>query len=169
VIAHWSDALRALRACGESLTWAATQPDAATAWAACERGDWLLWIAARTATNEEQRRAVTLAACAVARTSLRHVPAGEERPRICLEVTEAWARGEATIEQVREARRNAHYATHYAAAYAADAAAYAAYAADAADYAADSAAAAAYSAAAVSLRESADIVRGMLSMPQVAQ
>jgi len=151
---HWSDALRAVGACQESIVWALTQPDAATAWAACERADWMLWIAARLATADEARRSVTLAACACARTVLHCIPAGEDRPRVCIETTESWARGNATLEQVRAVRCGAHDARsemwrkhNYAAADAADAAAAYDAAADTATSAA-AAAAAAYDAAA---------------------
>lgn len=39
-----TDTLRRLAACSEALEWAATQPDPETAWGACPRGDWLLWL-----------------------------------------------------------------------------------------------------------------------------
>ncbi len=115
-----------------------------------------------------------MAACACARLSLVHVPSGEERPRIAIETAESWCRGEANIEQVREARRNAAaYAAAAYAAYAYDAAAYdaaaaaayAAYAVDAAAY--DAAAAAAYAARARTLKEAADLVRGLISCAEV--
>jgi len=108
-----------------------------------------------------------------------------------IETTEAWARGEATIEQVREAADDAAahadvayadaaaaaaYAVHaaYAAAYAdaaaAYAAAYAAHAAYAAAAAADAAAYVAYAAYAAAaaaahkecLKECSNIVRGVI-------
>jgi hypothetical protein len=74
---------------------------------------------------------------------LRYVPVGELRPLRAIETTEAWLRGDATLEQVRAAR-DATYAATYAAATAAASAYYAAEAATAADYAT----AAAYAAAA---------------------
>ena len=60
-----------------------------------------------------------LAACACAETALKYVKPGEDRPHKAIETARAWARGEASIDDVRKA------------AYAADAA-YAAYAAYAA-------------------------------------
>jgi hypothetical protein len=131
--AHWSDALLPLRPCAEAVVWCRTQPDAETAWAACERPDWLFWLLGRTGA---ERRLLVLAACDCAEPALVHVPAGEDRPRLAIETARAWARGEATIEEVRRARQAA--AAAYAAAYAAAAAA---------AYAADAAAAAAYAAA----------------------
>ena len=101
-------------------------------------------LATRAACKtDDHRKAIRLAACACARTSLKYVKAGETRPLKAIETAEAWCRGETTIEQVREAR----YAA--AAAYAAaSAAAYAAAAAAAAAASAAAAYAAAYAAAA---------------------
>lgn len=124
-----------------------------SAWLKCERGDWLLWYAAKRGVD---RRTAVLAACACARLALPH--AKSDLARICIETAEAWARGEATIEQVREARKRAAAcasvyaaadaaaacAAVYAAVYAAAAAVYDAYAA--AVYADDAAAAAVYAA-----------------------
>ena len=146
---HWSALLETLGACDEAVRWAATQPSHNRAWETCERGDWMLWIAGRLVSNETERKAVVMAACACARLSLKHVPSGEDRPRIAIETAESWCRGEATIDQVRKARDAAYaYATAAAAAYAA------AYAADAA-------------ARSATLHECADIVRRMLPMPEL--
>ena len=119
------ESLRRLRACIEATQWAESQPDAETAWRRCPRGDWLLWVAARL---DIDRKRLVRAACACARTALSHVPAGEERPRIAIETAEAWARGEATLDDVRRAVQaasaavfaaNAAFADFAAAAYAA--------------------------------------------------
>jgi hypothetical protein len=88
------------------------------------------------------RRRIVLAACAVAESSLKYLPAGEKRPRVAIETARRWARGEATLKEVRDASDAAY------AARAADAAADAA--ADVTDSAAvsvDDAAYAAYVAA----------------------
>ena len=122
--------LRGVDACGGSRTWARPYgTDLARAWTECPRGDWLLWIAARVGVRRET---VVLAACACARLAMVHVPEGETRPLVAIETAERWARGEATLDEVRVARRAA--AAYAAAAYAAACAA--AYAADAAFYAA---------------------------------
>jgi hypothetical protein len=132
-------ALRSLRACDSAIAWASTQPNAATAWAACERGDWLLWLAARVHLD---RKRLVQAACACARQALQYIPDGEDRPRLAIETAEAWARGEATIEELRKAADAASAAAAAAAyAYASAANASAAVAANAS--AADAAAAAA--------------------------
>ncbi len=149
--------LKKNRACAPSLEWLESRT-LAEAWEQCERGDWLLWLAAKAGVD---RKRLVMAACACARLALVHVPTGEERPRIAIETAEAWCRGEATIEQVREARRNAAAADADAAA--ADAAYAAAAAADAAY-----AAAAAYAAHTRALKEAADLVRGLISCAEVA-
>ena len=94
-------------------------------------------------------------ACAVAETALKHVPAGEDRPRIAIWTTRQWILGRATIDNVRNAysassaaATAAYTAYAYTAAYAAysassAAAASAAYANHAAAYAAAASAAAA--------------------------
>ena len=105
-------------ACTDAIAWVGKRRNAQKAWDECPRGDWLLWYAALKGVD---RKVLVLAACACARTALVHVPVGKDRPLRAIETAEAWARGEATIDQVRKA---------YAAA--ADAAAYAAYAAAAA-------------------------------------
>jgi hypothetical protein len=43
--------LISLGACRDAQAWASAYADAHTAWDACERGDWLLWILARTGTD----------------------------------------------------------------------------------------------------------------------
>ena len=103
------DQLRELNACLEAVDWVGDQP-LAEAWATCDRGDWMLWFAARTGID---RKVLVRAACACARQSLQYVPAGEDRPRITIETAEAWCEGRAMIEEVAA----------YAASSAADAAA----------------------------------------------
>ena len=148
-----SDVLRSLGACSESLAWADGYGSAwSTALTACPERSWLTWLYGRLlARGHVRREPLVIAACLCAREVLHLVPAGEERPLRAIETAEAWARGEATTDAVREARRVAYaayayaadaaYAAYAAAAAAADAA-YAAYAA--ADAAAADAAYAAY-------------------------
>ena len=114
-----TDLLRSFSACDDAVDWAETQPDLETAWRDCERGDWLLWIAARLAVD---RKLIVIAACQCARMALHWLPAGEERPLIAIEAAEAWVRGEATNDEVGAAAAHAAYAAD---AYAYAAAAYA--------------------------------------------
>jgi len=133
-------------ACADAREWVNGQ-SAKEAWEKCNRPDWLFWICGVLRVDRKQ---ITLAACKCARLALKFVKEGENCPRICIETTERWVVGKATIEEVRKAAAAAYsaYAADAADA-AADAAAYAAYSAYsayAADAAADAAAAAAYSA-----------------------
>ena len=167
---HWSYALVQIGACSPAVAWARTQPDYATAWAACDRGDWLIWLAMRLARTLDERKPVILAACACVRPVLRHVPAGENRPRIAIETAERWCRGEATIEEVSRAAIAAARASTLAAiaAIAADVT-YATYT----TYAPDAARAVAYATYATDAagvgarREMAATVRAMLPRPEL--
>jgi len=170
--------LRALNACPVALDWAASLPPETTeeaAWSACGRADWLLWVAARLGVD---RPLVVLAACACARTALpvweRQYPE-DRRPHTAIETAEAWARGEASLEQVQAAAAAyavyAVYAADAAAALAAASAASAVYAAYAV-YAADAASAAAAYADAAATRDNprtmSDIVRQHIPWSAVA-
>ena len=146
--------LNELGACSSAIGWAHGKT-LHVVWETCDRGDWLLWLAGKMADKKgwPTRKQVVLAACACAETALKYVPKGEDRPKKAIQTARAWARGKATLEEVRAAAYAAAYAAAayaaaaYAAAYAADAAA-AAYAAYAyADAAASAAAEAAYAAA----------------------
>jgi hypothetical protein len=154
-----ADRIAHLHPCSDAAKWLAEQKTPAPAWKDCQRGDWMMWILGKLSgePGSDARKKLVLCACECARLALPHVKAGELRPLKAIETAEAWARGEASLDDVREARKAAYAADAYAdaaayAAYAADAAAYAAYAAYAADaaaaaaYAADAAAAAAYAA-----------------------
>ena len=126
------DALVKVDACNEARRWVESyRPRAVRArdyWTACERGDWLLWVACALAWTVETWCALR----ARARLSLVHVPAGEPRPLRAIETAERWARGKATIEEVRAAYDAASAAARYAAYYYAAAAYDAAAAASAA-------------------------------------
>src|SRR5690242_11317253 len=98
---EFSKLLTRLRACTEAREWAEGKSIAET-WQQCERGDWLLWLCGNMANKEgwPTRQQVVLAACACARTALRFVKEGEERPLRAIETAEKWARGEATFQEV---------------------------------------------------------------------
>ena len=168
--------LTRLRACAEAVDWARTQPDAKTAWGACQRGDWMLWLAGRAGVDRKQ---VVLAACDCAEPALVHL-ADDASLLACvwaIDSARRWARGETDSREVEAAAYAAYDAAYdaaaayaavaYAAAYAADAyAAYAAYAAAAAA----AAYAAAYDAAAYAAAyaaTSADLVREHIAWSDV--
>ena len=144
---HWSDALRGLGACDDGIEWAATQPDADTAWRTCTRGDWMMWLIGRRHCEREtlEHRALVAIACECARLALPHVLPGEMRPLRAIEAAERYARGEAiSREELLDAAYTdadaAYAAAAYASAAAADAARASAARASAAAYAADAAA-----------------------------
>jgi hypothetical protein len=153
----FADKLQQIDACDEAIEWVGSR-SAAEAWRDCPRGDWMLWLLARVGAD---RRRIVLAACECARMALPYVPEGEDRPRIAIETAEAWARGEATTEQVRAAAVPAADAAEAADAY---------YAYAVAAYAGYSAADAGYAGAAACGRympkaRSADIVRKHFPVP----
>ena len=76
-----------LRPCTEAAQWLETQPDIATAWNCCQRGDWMMWLLTKLPTPKEV--SVTLA-CGFARSVLHLVPASEDRPRLAIEAAERW-------------------------------------------------------------------------------
>ena len=130
--------LNSLSACPEAMKWLGDRT-AAQAWSECERPDWMLWWAGRTPANDKV--AIVRVACAIARTVLHLVLAGEDRPRLAIEAAEKWC------EDPSEANRLASATAAAYAAYAAADAAYAAYAtADATNAASYAAADAAYAA-----------------------
>ena len=101
-----------MNACAEAVEWASRFATPEQAWAACERGDWMLWLVGRAGIEREK---LVLVACECARLALPHT--SDERVKKAIEVTEAWARGEVAIEDVRAARQGALAARNAAAAY----------------------------------------------------
>ena len=158
--------LKSLSACDEAVRWVADR-DLESAWAQCEQGDWMLWLAAKANID---RKLLVQAACDCAETAWPYCKSEEtlQAAMLCVHVTREWCEGRTDIEDVREARYAAYAAGAYAAADAADAAAYAAdaaaYAVNAADYAADAADAAAR---AKTLAKCADLVRARIPVQTV--
>jgi hypothetical protein len=149
--------LDSLYACSEAKEWAQGK-SFHVFWTTCKRGDWLLWLCGTMAGKKgwPTRKQIVLAACGCAETAPKYVKADEDRPRIAIKTARQWARGKATLQQVRDAAAasDAAYASYvgnavYYAAYAAyyPAAAYASYVGNAVYSAAFAAAAAVYSAA----------------------
>ena len=155
-----------LNPCSGALKWLDTHTTTKTAWAACERGDWMLWLLGRLSgkPGSNARRKLVLCVCECARLAMKHVKKGEKRPLKAIETAEAWARREGGVllsdvqKSAASAAANAATASSYtyAAVYAAASYAYAA-----ASAAADASAAyAAYAAARLkTLKHCADIVR----------
>jgi len=120
----------------------------------------LLFLATPYRRGDETHKRLVTVANAVARTALPFAGKCEEIVKKCLDTTDKWCRGEASIEEVRanaaNAAANAANAAANAAAYAANAATNAANAADAATYAAYTAAYAAADAANAAANDAAD-------------
>lgn len=70
-------------------------------WADCPRGDRMLMLLGQEGAD---RRTLVLAACDCARLTLAYVPKwSRRRARRAIETAQAWARGEATLAEVRDA------------------------------------------------------------------
>lgn len=95
-----------LNACKDAVAWVESQSGSVQAmWSRCLRADWMVKYAAmRFWRTLRQHRRIVLVTCACVRTVLHHVRAGEDRPRLAIEISEKWARGKkVTVEQVRNA------------------------------------------------------------------
>ncbi len=145
--------LNSLDACEKAVEWTSNYPTLQKAWDDCECGDWMLWILGKQSgeVGTKSRKKLVMVACQCARSSLKYVPKGEDRPRIAIETAEAYCKGNATLKDVKNAANAASDADD------ADADA----AANAANAAADAANAAAAAGAAryKTLRQCAEIVR----------
>jgi len=73
-------------ACADAVNWVGRK-SLTVAWRTCQRADWMLWLVGRVC----EQRVSMLCACECARTALRYVPAGEDRPRLAIEAAERWA------------------------------------------------------------------------------
>jgi len=102
---HWTDKYAQLNPCSDAMDWLKTQPNARTAWATCQRGDWMLWLAGVLAGPPgSDSRPLVLAACDCAELSKPYWPTGDDRPANALSVARSWARNEgATLDDVRAA------------------------------------------------------------------
>jgi hypothetical protein len=148
---NWIIELENLYPCPDALEWAKQFPTAEAAWAACERGDWLLWYAARVGLTPERHRQLIRARCEIARRVLKYLPEEENRPLKAIEAAEKWA--DNPTATTARADRAAGEAGAVGAAWAA----WAAWAAGAAW--------AAWADRAAELKIAADIVREHLSCP----
>jgi len=158
--------LKKLHACDEALQWASQFETFPEAWAACERGDWMLWIAGMMRIDS---RKLTLAKGLIAQT-VEHLMT-DERSKAAVKAAIDYGKGVIGDEELAAAAAAADVAADAAAAAAA--AAYAYTAADAAAAAAAvytaadvAAAAAAYAYAAAhkeSMKNYANICREFLT------
>ncbi|MGH9930995.1 MAG: putative immunity protein [Pyrinomonadaceae bacterium] len=98
-----------LRPCGDATEWAAGYTSPAKAWRECRRGDWMPWLSAKASgpSESEGRKKLVLAARECARIALpifERCRPGDGSVRECLDTAERWARGEATLAELRAAK-----------------------------------------------------------------
>ena len=87
----WINQLIKWNPCPEAVKWARQFLTAREAWVTCERADWLLWVAGKSARNQADYQLVVQAAAACARMVLKYVPAGETYALPAIEAAETWA------------------------------------------------------------------------------
>ena len=103
---NWLEKLKEMGAGPEMLKWFAACPTLQEAWDACKRGDWMLWCIGQGDAGEAgspEHRKLVLLACACERLALLYVQPGDESLLKDIELTEAWAREEVSLDQVRDA------------------------------------------------------------------
>jgi hypothetical protein len=118
-----AERLAELGACYRAVKWSRPYGcDKQRAWDECRRGHWLTWYAGRVSGPPESASHKKLVLCRIAiiRTALpffeKRRP-GDGRVRNCLDMTERWANGKATISELRKSQSrvkfiaNADYAT----------------------------------------------------------
>jgi hypothetical protein len=98
---RYQNLLAKLGACPEARH-AADGKSLAEVWKTCERGDWMLWLAARVPVS---RQLLVLAACDCVEPSLQYTT--DPRPAECIAVARRWALGEATNDELQAAARAA--------------------------------------------------------------
>jgi hypothetical protein len=167
--------LEKFNACPAGIDFVSKYDSFESAWNACERVDWMLWIAAKL---NVPIKTLTLAKALCANT-VRNLMK-DERSIAAVDAAIAFGRGKISEEKLKAAADAAYDAYDTAYAYAYVDAAYAAYAAaqaadaaadaaDAADAAAYAAANAADAAATKSRKETADICRKVLTRSVLAR
>ena len=119
-------------ACRDARAWLRTLPEDATmddAWRLCLRADWMFWAGLRSSVAENDPRWRQAAFAIVRRTPVGDGTCWDAMPSAaqrCVEVAEAYERGEATLEERRAARSAARSAACRAARSAAESAAWSA-------------------------------------------
>ena len=111
---NFQELLIELNACESAREWAEGKTWA-EAYNTCYRGDWLLWLFARTNPDDLQRLTLAKGHCA---NTVRHLMK-DERSIKAVDIAIAFGEGRATIEELKVAYAAAAYAAAYAA-YAAD-------------------------------------------------
>lgn len=166
--------LKSLNACAEAVKWASQFSTLEEAWQNCERGDWMLWLYARSKNYEKRKDILARGYCA--QLAVPYMKDSRSIDAVYAAIN--YGNGHINDAQLSAAAYAAVYAADSAyaakAAYAAFTATNAAYAANAAVYAAAYAANAAYAAVyadnaayaqSKTLKDCADICRKHLPVP----
>ena len=101
--------LQTNEACDPSIQWVEEHniQSLEEAWNACERGDWLLWMATKLGIDE---RKLALCAALCAHIVVQHME--DARSRDAVRVAFLWGRGKATDEELMAAREAAEAAAN---------------------------------------------------------
>lgn len=105
--ASFQSTLRRMSACPDSRMWVGRKSLRA-AWRRCDRGDWMLWLAASAQVDP---RLVVRAACDCARLALVFVPSDEPRPLRAIESAEGVCEGKKPRVNVLLAKEEAMIAS----------------------------------------------------------
>ena len=70
-------------------------------WQVADRLDWMIWLVEKLNIFEREQHEL---ACDFAERVLKHIPDGEDRPRIAIETKRLWLDGKATDHELRDAR-----------------------------------------------------------------
>ena len=166
------DQIENMGACPKAIAWLRKKnyKSLATAWRYCQRGDWMMWLAARTDLTEDRHKQLVLAACDCADLA-KHLRKPEDAAALedCVETARAWTEGEASLDEVRAAVHAVADSTYagYAADYAVHAVADSTYARYATDDAVHAATATVHAVHTAALKKCADIVRKHLNCPRL--
>ena len=108
------DKLNDIKACSDAVEWCKDYKTLSQAWAACERGDWMLWLAGKLSgkPGSDKRKPLVLATCECVRLSLKYIPKNKLRPLKAIETAESWANGDPNItpDDITSARIDAYAA-----------------------------------------------------------
>lgn len=91
--------------CDKAVAWLGDKT-AKTAWAECERGDWMLWLLARLCgpPESDSRKKLVQVCCDCAELSLPVFEArypNDNRPRVILETARRYANGECALDELQ--------------------------------------------------------------------
>ena len=119
-----------MNVCSAAVIFAKSQTSRQSAWDACERGDWMLFLLGKLSGRRggKKHKKLVLAVCGCAELAIKY---SDKNRKVCLatiRIAQRWVNGKATIQQVRVAADAAYIVAYDSSDVAAHAAADAAYA-----------------------------------------